>query len=75
MKLYGWQKVGSADEYREMIKAEYLRLQREKTKTGERYGLEEVKLRLFLSLLDPVSSHIKANASESSEEQGLSSVA
>ena len=75
MKLYGWQKVGSADEYREMIKAEYLRLQREKTKTGERYGLEEVKLRLFLSLLDPVSAKTEPDASDADEEHGLSSVA
>jgi hypothetical protein len=75
MKLYGWQKVGSADEYREMIKAEYLRLQREKTKTGERYGLEEVKLRLFLSLLDPVSTKTESHPSKHDEEQGLSSVA
>ena len=75
MKLYGWQKVGSADEYREIIKAEYLRLQREKTKSGEHYGLEEVKLRLFLSLLEPVVPHANPNASENSEGQGLSSVA
>lgn len=58
MKLYGWQKVGSADEYREMIEAEYYRLKQERARVGaQASGLEEVKLKLFLSLLErPVSS-------------------
>ena len=52
MKLYGWQKVGSAEEYREMIRTEYYRLKQERDETGQGSNLEEVKLRLFLSLLD-----------------------
>lgn len=57
MKLNGWEKVGSADEYRDMIKAEYLRLKQERFVSGQSTGLEEVKLRLFLSLLErPVRS-------------------
>jgi hypothetical protein len=57
MKLNGWEKVGSADEYREMIQAEYLRLKHERLESGQSTGLEEVKLRLFLSLLErPVRS-------------------
>jgi len=55
MKLYGWEKVNSADEYREMIKTEYYRLKRERSDAGQKGGLEEVKLRLFLSLLDKPS--------------------
>ena len=57
MKLNGWEKVGSADEYREMIRAEYFRLKQERLSGGQSAGLEEVKLRLFLSLLErPVRS-------------------
>ena len=52
MKLYGWERVGSAEEYREMIRAEYYRLKQERDETGQGSNLEEVKLRLFLSLLD-----------------------
>ncbi len=52
MKLYGWEKVNSSEEYREMIKAEYYRLKREREMYGRDNNLEEVKLRLFLSLLD-----------------------
>ena len=52
MKLYGWQNVNSAQEYREMIQAEYERLKAERSNSSEGFGLEEVKLRLFLSLLD-----------------------
>jgi hypothetical protein len=55
MKLYGWEKVNSADEYREMIKTEYYRLKRERSEGAQAGGLEEVKLRLFLSLLDKPS--------------------
>jgi|DEB19_MinimDraft_3_1074340.scaffolds.fasta_scaffold181115_1 hypothetical protein len=53
MKLYGWEKVSSADEYREMIEAEYYRLKEERERVGApASGLEEVKLKLFLSLLE-----------------------
>jgi hypothetical protein len=52
MKLYGWEKVNSSEEYREMIQAEYYRLKREREMYGRDNNLEEVKLRLFLSLLD-----------------------
>ena len=52
MKLYGWEKVSSSEEYREMIKAEYYRLKQEREVYGKENNLEEVKLRLFLSLLD-----------------------
>jgi len=52
MKLYGWEKVGSADEYREMIRAEYFALKRQRATEGASSGMAEVKLRLFLSLLE-----------------------
>ncbi len=52
MKLYGWEKVGSADEYREMIRAEYFALKRERARATVSPSMEEVKLRLFLSLLE-----------------------
>ena len=52
MKLYGWEKVGSADEYREIIRAEYFALKKQRTSQGASSGMEEVKLRLFLSLLE-----------------------
>jgi len=52
MKLYGWERVGSSEEYREMIKAEYYRLKQARENESIVAGLEEVKLRLFLSLLD-----------------------
>jgi hypothetical protein len=53
MKLPGWEKVASAEEYRQMIEAEYYRLKdKSETKSELTMGLEEVKLRLFLSLLD-----------------------
>ena len=52
MKLYGWEKVGSAEEYREMIRAEYMSLKRRRADGEVTPGMEEVKLRLFLSLLE-----------------------
>lgn len=53
MKLPGWEKATSAEQYRQMIEAEYYRLKAEKEScSGQGAGLEEVKLRLFLSLLD-----------------------
>ena len=53
MKLPGWEKVASAEEYRQMIEAEYYRLKdKSETKPELSMGLEEVKLRLFLSLLE-----------------------
>jgi hypothetical protein len=64
MKLYGWEKVNSADEYREMIKTEYYRLKRERAEGGQAGGFEEVKLRLFLSLLDKPTSKQEANAQQ-----------
>jgi hypothetical protein len=70
MKLNGWEKVGSADEYREMIRAEYFRLKKERLTVAQSAGLEEVKLRLFLSLLDrPVRSlHEDSELSDSMQE-------
>jgi hypothetical protein len=52
MRLYGWEKVGSAEEYREMIRAEYMALKRRRANGEATPGMEEVKLRLFLSLLE-----------------------
>jgi hypothetical protein len=69
MKLNGWERVNSADEYREMIRAEYFRLKRERDNSSQSTGLEEVKLRLFLSLLErPVLSlHEESELSESTQ--------
>ena len=53
MKLAGWEKVTSAEQYREMIEAEYHRLKAERSSAvAAGGGLEEIKLRLFLSLLE-----------------------
>lgn len=52
MRLYGWENVGSAEEYREMIRAEYMALKRRQASGEAAPGMEEVKLRLFLSLLE-----------------------
>jgi hypothetical protein len=53
MKLYGWEKVDSSEQYREMIRAQYYQLKQEREVHGRRdNNLEEVKLRLFLSLLE-----------------------
>ena len=53
MKLPGWEKATSAEHYRQMIEDEYYRLKSERdNQTGQNIGLEEVKLRLFLSLLE-----------------------
>ncbi|MEY4701093.1 MAG: hypothetical protein RL326_1280 [Pseudomonadota bacterium] len=52
MRLYGWERVGSAEEYREMIRAEYVALKRRRSNGEATPGMEEVKLRLFLSLLE-----------------------
>jgi hypothetical protein len=53
MKLPGWEKVTSAEQYRQMIEAEYYKLQAERsTQLGNGIGLEEIKLRLFLSLIE-----------------------
>jgi hypothetical protein len=52
MRLYGWEKIGSAEEYREMIRAEYMALKRRRANGEATPGMEEVKLRLFLSLLE-----------------------
>jgi hypothetical protein len=77
MKLYGWQNVNSAQEYREMIQAEYERLKAERSRQGETYGLEEVKLRLFLSLLEksPVENSEDHNHLPGSDAADFSSVA
>jgi hypothetical protein len=71
MKLYGWEKVNSADEYREMIKTEYYRLKRERSEASQAGGLEEVKLRLFLSLLDKPRSGSKENEPQRIAGQGV----
>jgi hypothetical protein len=53
MKLPGWEKVTSAEQYRQMIEAEYHRLKEVRAAgPGSGVGLEEVKLRLFLSLIE-----------------------
>jgi hypothetical protein len=53
MKLPGWEKVSSAEEYRQMIEAEYYALKAKRDHISSNgTGLEEVKLRLFLSLLE-----------------------
>jgi hypothetical protein len=58
MKLPGWEKVTSAEQYRQMIEAEYYKLHAERSTTaGNGTGLEEIKLRLFLSLLERPSKH------------------
>jgi hypothetical protein len=59
MKLYGWERVGSSEEYRKMIEAEYHRLKQERSDGDQKVGLEEVKLRLFLSLLDPPGTRVR----------------
>lgn len=61
MKLVGWERANSAEDYRKMIEAEYNRLKLERSAiigaSGLGAGLEEVRLRLFLSLLDkPVTT-------------------
>lgn len=74
MKLYGWEKVGSAEEYRQMIEAEYTRLKDERAQHGKNTGLEEVKLRLFLSLLEKPSktafTQSQSDASNQPAESG-----
>ena len=65
MKLHGWERVSSSEEYREMIKAEYYRLKDERATDGQKIGLDEVKLRLFLSLLDPPGKRVLAQSSDS----------
>jgi hypothetical protein len=64
MKLYGWESVGSSEEYRKRIEAEYHRLKAERSDGDQKVGLEEVKLRLFLSLLDPPGARVKAAAGQ-----------
>jgi hypothetical protein len=56
MKLPGWEKVASAEQYRQMIEDEYYRLKAQRSaEAGHGVGLEEVKLRLFLSLIEKPS--------------------
>jgi hypothetical protein len=58
MKLPGWEKATSAEQYRQMIEAEYYRLKEERSAvSGSGVGLEEVKLRLFLSLIEKPSGN------------------
>jgi hypothetical protein len=76
MKLYGWQNVNSAQEYREMIQAEYERLKAERSNSSEGFGLEEVKLRLFLSLLDKKPVDVSSSVVPQNQDgQDLSSPA
>jgi hypothetical protein len=72
MKLIGWERAASADDYRKMIEAEYNRLKLERSTViesgGSGAGLEEVRLRLFLSLLDkPVISRCVSDSKLSSD--------
>jgi hypothetical protein len=68
MKLIGWEKANSAEDYRKMIEAEYTRLRLERSSVidsgGSGAGLEEVRLRLFLSLLDKPVMAKNANDSQ-----------
>lgn len=64
MKLYGWERVGSSEDYRKMIEAEYHRLKSQRSDGEQKVGLEEVKLRLFLSLLDPPGARANAAAGQ-----------
>ena len=52
MKLLGQTEKDSSEEYRLYLQQEYRRLHNHKDDTGVVSGFEEVKLRLFLSLLD-----------------------
>ena len=70
MKLYGWEKVNSAEEYRAMIEAEYHRLKEEQDQCGRITGLEEVKLRLFLSLLEKPVRDLPRNHPEQAPLEG-----
>jgi hypothetical protein len=52
MKLCGQTDRNGSEEYRQYLSKEYKRLQTLKTESGVVNGFEEVKLRLFLSLLE-----------------------
>jgi hypothetical protein len=52
MKLIKGTKKPAGEEYRQVLAAEYRRMAARKALAGNAGGLEEVKLRLFLSLLD-----------------------
>jgi hypothetical protein len=52
MKLLGWTKNDSSEDYRLYLQQEYRRLQSQAPEERVVGGFEEVKLRLFLSLLD-----------------------
>jgi hypothetical protein len=52
MKQLGWTAKDSSEEYRLFLQQEYERLQSQKSERDAVGGFEEVKLRLFLSLLD-----------------------
>lgn len=66
MKLPGWEKVTSAEQYRQMIEAEYYKLQANRSNlAASGMGLEEIKLRLFLSLLErPLRTPEQKNSAE-----------
>lgn len=57
MKLLGQTKKDSSEEYRLYLQQEYRRLHDQKSDEGTVSGFEEVKLRLFLSLLDRPEHH------------------
>jgi hypothetical protein len=52
MNLVRWKKNDPAEEYRLLLKKEYQRMRREHSSERRVSPLEEVKLRLFLSLLE-----------------------
>jgi hypothetical protein len=52
MKLLGWTGKDSSEEYRLFLQREYQNLKSQKSEKDAVGGFEEVKLRLFLSLLD-----------------------
>ena len=56
--------VSPAERYERVARSEYGRLLEVKLASGVSGGLEEVKLRLFLSLLDSPTSLDRSNGSE-----------
>lgn len=52
MIVPAWEDGDSDVEYRRYLKGEYIRLKQKRESHSERAELDEVRLRLFLSLLD-----------------------
>jgi hypothetical protein len=72
MKLSGWEKVTSAEQYRQMIEVEYYRLKEERSSAvSAGGGFEEIKLRLFLSLLEKPQRAHSVSDEIHNEEKGV----